>query len=146
MIYDLLGSVGYQLTTATRVNEREIDRVLAERGLTRMMWGVLVALGANSLSQPSRIADFMGVDRPTVSRALGQLEKAGFVERSSTSYDGRQITVAVTKAGMETLRAAAPEVRNCNERFLSSLTPEEQLSLAQILMKLNADRPSLKGI
>ncbi len=146
MIYDLLGSTGYQLTLASRVNEREIEQVLSEHGLSRIMWGVLVAVGSNSLSQPSRIADFMGVDRPTVSRALGSLEKAGFVERTAARSDGRQISAQITKAGMEHLRAAAPEIAAVNVRYLSALTPEEQAMLKDMLQKLTSGRPKLKGI
>lgn len=146
MYYDLLGSVGYQLTAASRVNERNIERTLEEFGLTRISWIALVAVGDNSLSQPSRIADFLGIDRPVVSRALRSLETNGLINRSHTNSDGRRVFVQVTAAGTETLRSAAPKIRACNEALVQSLAPAEREILLQLMLKVNTGRPKLRSI
>ena len=146
MYYGLQTSIGFQLTLAARVNERSVEAVLAEHGLTRILWTALVAIGLNSMSRPSNIAEFLGVDRPTVSRALTKLEELGLVERSSNPTDGRQISVHATKSGTDLIHTAAPKVQASVERFLSRLTTEERNELAQILGKLNSGRPSLRTL
>ena len=146
MFYGLQSSIGFQLTLAARVNERSIEGVLAEHGLTRITWTVLVAIGMNSITRPSSIAEFLGVDRPTVSRALAALEKDGLVERSGNLSDARQISVQLTRVGNERMHEVAPQVQASVERFLSRLTPDERKDLSEILQKLNSERPTLKTL
>ena len=146
MIYDLTGSVGYLLTTLSRANERQIEDTLVKFGLTRMTWVALVAVGANSLSQPSRIADFLGVDRPTVSRALTSLEKSGLVKRLHTGADARRVSVQITRQGLEHLTQLAPLVRACNEALVAKMSEKDRTALTDLLTQLSATRPSISSL
>lgn len=53
---------------------------------------------------PSELAEIERVKRPTVTRTLGCLTKAGLVERTPDPADGRSALVAVNAAGRERLR------------------------------------------
>lgn len=146
MIYDLQSSVGYQLTVASRTNERNIEAVLEEFGLSRVAWVTLVAVGSHSLSQPSRIAEFLGVDRPTVSRALTALEKHDLVERVHAGSDARRVVVQITRNGDHVLSKAVPMVRACNDALTKPLSDYERATLYRLLAQINASRPSLSRI
>ena len=58
--YHLHASLGYRLTRAARIAERRFEDRLSDKGLTRMSWCVLLAVGEEGLTMPSDIADFGG--------------------------------------------------------------------------------------
>ena len=74
MTYRLHNSLGYRLSRVARIQERRLDLGLRRIGLTRTTWCVLLAVGNEGLSQPSDIAEFIGIDRTATSRALRQME------------------------------------------------------------------------
>jgi MarR family transcriptional regulator for hemolysin len=101
-------SLGYQLSLASRLQERRMDEGLRGIGLTRTTWCVLLAVGNEALTQPSEIAAFVGIDRTATSRALRQMEEAGLIDRSvGCQEDGvgdkRTRTVALTDLGRQRL-------------------------------------------
>ncbi len=137
--YDLHAALGYQLTITARQVERRFEAELQALGLTRITWCVALAVGGEGLSQPSQIADFVGIDRTATSRALRQMQAAGLVTRGRGKADGRTRPVALTPAGMarlERANAIAERARNATE---SRLTPAEAEQLRTLLSKLRAE-------
>ncbi len=53
---------------------------------------------------PSELAEIERVKRPTVTRTLGRLDRAGLIERTADPADGRSSLVSVNAAGRERLR------------------------------------------
>jgi DNA-binding MarR family transcriptional regulator len=53
---------------------------------------------------PSELADLEGLKRPTVTRILGNLEKAGLVTRVRDPEDGRSSILSITAEGRALLR------------------------------------------
>ena len=92
MKYRLNDSLGYRLSRVARIQERSL-RML---GLTRTTWCVLLAVGNEGLSQPSDIAEFIGIDRTATSRALRQMEAGGLIVRAAGDRDGRTRRVRLT--------------------------------------------------
>ena len=88
-------------------------------------WRVIAALGAEPWISPARIAEVSGLDKAAVSRALGGLKTAGWVESDGGSAR-RGGALALTFAGVELhdrLVAAAAE----RERLLlEGFTPAER--------------------
>lgn len=147
MNHDLYKSVGFQISTLSRTLERKFDLLLAEYELTRITWVVLVAIGANSLSQPSRIADHLKIDRPAVSRAIAVLEELGLIVRQkSAPGDARRVLVQATRAGHAELEILVPKTRALNEDFLSVLNDQEKLEFLRLLTALSAERPTLRHL
>ena len=136
--YRLHDSVLSQLTVTTRQQERRLEERLRGLGLTRLTWCVLLAVNNEGLRQPSEIADFIGIDRPSTSRALRQMETAGWVARRDGTPDRRTRSVELTPAGVELLRAATPVAAENSRHFLSKLDPGEAETLARLLAKLRA--------
>ena len=137
MLYDIETSVGFHLTKAARMNERLLDAILSEFRLNRTMWATLVAIGVNSLSQPSRIADFIGVDRPGVSRSITGLRKLGLVEKSFDRADGRMAEVNITKDGRDTLKELSPRILDHNKKFFGVVADDEAKILRRMLQRLH---------
>lgn len=145
--YRLHRSVGYQLSLATRSQERRLEEKLKVLGLTRITWCVLLAVGNESLVHPSEIAEFVGIDRTAISRALRQMESAGMIERKSGSDDRRMTAVKLTDLGCELLKSGTPLAVASNAVIEANLSVDDVAELRRILTKLrNIDSQPLNRI
>ncbi|MCM2560756.1 winged helix DNA-binding protein [Lutimaribacter sp. EGI FJ00015] len=134
--YRLHHSLGYHLSIAARVQERRLDEQLRTLGLTRTTWCILLAVGNEGLSQPSDIADFVGIDRTATSRALRHMESDGLLARSSGEQDKRTRRVVLTEKGCHAIRAATPFARDNAQIMAAQLAPGEEEELKRLLTKL----------
>ncbi|WP_319826375.1 MarR family winged helix-turn-helix transcriptional regulator [Thalassovita sp.] len=134
--YHLHQSLGYHLTLAARLQEKRLDERLKTIGLTRITWCILLAVGNEGLSQPSDIAEFVGIDRTATSRALRHMESDGLLARSSGQGDRRTRKVELTVKGRAAIHEATPYARE-NARIMSEqLDQGEEAELKRLLAKL----------
>ena len=73
-------------------------------GLTPTATAALASIERHGPLTPSELARIEAVKRPTVTRTLGCLEKAGLIERTPDPDDGRSALVSLNGAGRERLR------------------------------------------
>lgn len=73
-------------------------------GLTPTSTSALATIERHGPLTPSELAQLERVQRPTVTRTLGCLEREGLVERTRDPADGRSSLVSVNAAGRERLR------------------------------------------
>ncbi|SEQ27742.1 MarR family winged helix-turn-helix transcriptional regulator [Thalassovita taeanensis] len=141
--YRLHQSLGYHLSVAARLQERRMDEQLKTLGLTRTTWCILLAVGNEDLSQPSDIADFVGIDRTATSRALRHMEADGLLARSNGTEDRRTRRVELTAKGRDHILRATPNARDNAAVMAQSLAPGEEAELLRLLEKLrpSADSP-----
>lgn len=137
--FHLHGSLGYQITMLARVIERRFEQRIAEFGLTRPMWCVLLAAGEEGLSAPSDIAGYIGIDRTATSRTLRQMEERGFITRGSGPEDGRSVRVGLTAKGQGALEAVLPLARENAAHFEAKLSAQELAQLREAAAKLLQD-------
>jgi DNA-binding MarR family transcriptional regulator len=77
------------------------------------------------------------LSRTRVSRVVDELAAAGLAERQPDQADGRSSFAALTPAGREALRRAAPVYRQAIHRQLTGrLTPQQCRALATLLGQL----------
>ena len=133
--YDLHDRLGYKLALVARINDQFMDAGLAEIGLTRQMWCVLVAVGEQKICQPSEIASYIGINRSAVSRTLRDMDSKGMLERHCGSGDGRSTLVSLTDEGCRLLTASLPISYQSQVRMAESLSSREQAQLARLLDK-----------
>lgn len=134
--YRLHHSLLYQLTLTSRLQERRLDEGLRALGLTRITWCILLAVANEGRSQPSDIAEFIGIDRTACSRALRQMEAEGWIARRSGSTDRRTTHVALAPAGRERLDAATPVAMENSRHFLGKFGPGEAEEFARLMARL----------
>jgi DNA-binding MarR family transcriptional regulator len=134
--YRLHASLGYNLSLASRLQERRLDESLKTLLLTRTTWCVLLAVGNEALHQPSDIADFVGIDRTATSRALRNMESAGLLTRETGSADRRTTRVALTDLGRQRISEGTPFALQNNAVMRAKLSAEEHAELMGLLAKL----------
>ncbi len=137
--YDLHAALGYQMSVTARLLERGFETRLKEIGLTRITWCILLAAGPQNLSQPSDIANFVGIDRTATSRALRQMETAGLIARAGGNKDRRTTQVKLTATAEGKLQQASIHAQENAKHFDDKLTPDESATLRALLTKLRTD-------
>jgi DNA-binding MarR family transcriptional regulator len=132
--YNLHQRLGYRVSRLSRIMQGRLEAVLAEHGITRLMWCVVIGIGEEEVRTPSDLADYVGVTRPAMSRLLRTLEKKGFLQRrSGNGRDGRSVEIELTEAGLHMMRTTRGPVDAMNAHFTQKLDPEH---LRQVLLGL----------
>ena len=97
----------HKVRTAARAVTRAYDEALRPVGLRATQLAVLVAVAMNNAISINALAEFMGMDRTTLTRNLRPLEKEGLVARGIEGWR-RSRALEITKKGRSRLRQALP--------------------------------------
>src|ERR671932_1951727 len=117
--------------------EPELEEALAEHGLTRPSYLVLLALlGADghSLSQRDLMASVKRTSG-TLSVRLARLERAGYVERERDPDDRRGAIVTLTERGRRRVEAARPAYEETAARLAAGLPDDDRQQFARHLRR-----------
>lgn len=98
----------------------------------RVMYNTLV----DGVSEPAKLAEILGVSRPTVTSVLNRLERDGLVSRAPSPVDGKRVEVRLTETGRQAVLTALPVQVATEERLLSVLAPEKRRQLSELLAEL----------
>jgi DNA-binding MarR family transcriptional regulator len=113
------------------------QQLRAAAGLTYVQFKVLARLGLDSPTGSLRmteLADEVVYSRSGLTYQAGQMEKAGWVERSPSPDDDRGVSVTITDAGRARLAQALPgHVEVLRELLFATLTEDDVSVLAALL-------------
>jgi DNA-binding MarR family transcriptional regulator len=111
---------GFGLRKAARALGRIYDEAMAPVGLRATQFNLLVALSLAGEAPVAKVAEELGLDRTTLTRNLGPLERDGLVE-SVPAPDRRVRRVRLTERGHEALAAALPQWERTQRRVVAAL-------------------------
>ncbi len=117
-------------------NHRLHERLLRLAGvrLDKAGAALLLKLSAGDGSlRVTDLAELLGVDTPTVTRKVQQLERDGMVVRQTDPDDRRASRIRLTPAGRRTLERVRKARRAWLEHLLEDWTDEDLSSLAVLL-------------
>lgn len=107
---DLVVTMGCHCLAARRA-ARRITRLYEERlrpvGLRATQFSILAALALKGPTQVGELAEFLGLERTTLTRSAALLQRNGWV-RPARPRDGRTHPLRITPAGRRKLEAALP--------------------------------------
>lgn len=87
---------------------RTYDAALKPVQLTSGQFSILASLNQPEPVPLTRLADILGLERTTLTRNLGALERGGFVASRADESDRRVRQLALTVSGRAKLAAAMP--------------------------------------
>ena len=96
-----------KVRAAARSVTSAYDDALRPVGLRATQFAVLAAVGADGSVSITALAQLLGMDRSTLSRNLGPLEKAGLVRIGGEGWR-RSRTLEITKKGRSQFDKAVP--------------------------------------
>jgi DNA-binding MarR family transcriptional regulator len=117
---------------AARAITRFYDRHFAGTGLEPTQFNLLVAIRLSGPVSMSRLANYLGLERTTLTRNLGPLQRAGWVEIRS-GEDARQRMLALTKAGQLALQKAMSRWKQAQKAAVAALGKQDFAQLLEAL-------------
>ena len=82
------------------------------------------------------LADFLGLEKSTLSGLVDRAEKRGLLERAPSAGDGRAVDVFITPAGAEHAGRVHESLRQALSPLTTQLAPAEQRRLQSLLEKI----------
>ncbi|MPZ86347.1 MAG: MarR family transcriptional regulator [Actinophytocola sp.] len=130
-------TVAYALLKGMKATRGAISPVLAERGLHPGQDLMLSALWREDGVSQAELVARLGIEAPTVSKALQRLEKVGYVRREAGR--GRSRRVYLTEKGHALRRPVEQAWRNADRRLSRRLGGEDMATLRRILSRLTQE-------
>jgi len=114
----------------------QIGRLLRPLNVSAAGGLVLGILRDHGPMSPSELSDRLIVTRATVTGVIDSLEQRGFVHRSANPTDRRGVTVEVTPAGLEVLKALRTLVHRNEKAWLEDFSEPDLRSYIEQLHRM----------
>ncbi len=108
------------------------------RRTTQTQLLVLVAIHAAERCTMGQLATNLHVSMPTMTGVVTRLARAGYVRRTTSPDDRRQVVVELTAKGREFIQAFQAVIRHRWEEVLRALSPHELEAFYRVITKLQA--------
>jgi MarR family transcriptional regulator for hemolysin len=131
--------IGLRLARASKTVGRAFNEALAEVGGSLPVWLILTTLRGDAHPSQQQLARSVGIEGPTLTRHLDQLEAAGLVRRVPHSVDRRAVRVEPTEAGLALQARMLDVVIAFNRRLTAGLTQNDLARLRELLDALEAN-------
>lgn len=117
---------------AARTITRRFDRALRKQGIRITQFSMLALLHLRGPLTIGALSDALGVERTTLTRNLGPVEREGLVTVRSDVKDARARIVALTAKGRAALAKAFPSWRAVQAELMSEIGAEAAASLKRM--------------
>jgi DNA-binding MarR family transcriptional regulator len=115
-----------------------LNKVGADNDLSLTQLRVLAILRDRRLRMTT-LADYLGLEKSTMSGLVDRAEARGLLERAPSASDGRAVDVFLSPAGADLAERLYTQVERSLHPMTSKLTPAQQRRL-QTLMQRMLDR------
>ncbi|MEM1376351.1 MAG: MarR family transcriptional regulator [Pseudomonadota bacterium] len=98
---------------------------------------IFMLLAAEGAMSPGQLAARLNVQPPTITKTIIRLEEQGFVRRTSSEADRRQIVTSLTESGEALVAKIASATKDAHKDILSGLKKKERRQLTELLNTLH---------
>ena len=129
--------MGMRMAMIVRQWRAVIDDAILDTGLTQSSWTVMMQLhqlGDNV--SVSELAEVQGIELPPLMRTLTQLEKQGYLLRSTSPYDKRIRLLTLTAQGRARLEELNRVIENYQYRVTCTIPEAELAAFSSTLNQL----------
>jgi len=120
------------LVRASFATTAVLSRVAAEYDLSLTQLRVLAILRDRRVRM-SELADYLGLDKSTISGLVDRAEKRGLLQRAPNPADGRATDVFLTAEGLQLADLAEGKIARSLSPMTGTLTRAETLRLTALL-------------
>ncbi len=129
-----------RISRIERLLRQRLDTTFDRHGLESWEFDVLATLrrsGAPYRLTPGDLLDSMMITSGAMTNRIDRLQARSFVERTRHPDDGRQVLVALTAAGLDTIEAAVADHTDNELQIVGSLGSRQQAQLVDLLRTLH---------
>jgi MarR family transcriptional regulator for hemolysin len=128
--------IGLKLATTSKAVSAAFNAVLAAEGGSVPVWLILSSLKRGLWSTQLDLARSLGIEGPTLTRHLDNLERSGLVSRQRSQADRRAFRVELTEAGEAAHDRMLSAVIVFNQRLQAGLGRADLRALDDLLTRL----------
>ena len=130
-------AVVFQLyRTSTDVIAALEAKALRPLGLSHTGFALLVTIWVGGPQEVRGLARKHRLSKPSITSAIGTLERAGLVVRERSDDDRRLVSVALTAQGRRLVRKAQAALHRCERALTAGLTKAERRQMAGWLRRV----------
>lgn len=118
---------------AARTLARRFDNAFLPFGITNQQFSMMMMLNNAGNPRIGDVADFLAMDRTSLTAALKTLEQRGFVAIARDEDDRRSKRISLTAAGGKRLKAALPVWRSEHEKIEGEMRGADPNALRAML-------------
>ena len=134
---DYPSCVNFNLRKAVRAVSQHYDKILVPVKLRCTQFTILTILSKTDALTITGLADFLVMDRTTLTRNLKPLEKEGYLTILPGIVDKRSRRVALTNEGKEAQKSAIPYWQQAQKEMVSFIGEEDTRHLIRYLQLLS---------
>ncbi len=124
------------MASLSRGMKARVDAALSEHGVRVGQHFVLEQLWREDGLTPGELAKRIGIETPTVTRAVQRMEAADLAQREPDLEDARLVRVRLTERGRE-LEGVVPEImKRVWDEALEGFSEEEKAQLRQMMERV----------
>ncbi|MEY9869527.1 MarR family transcriptional regulator for hemolysin [Peribacillus sp. B2I2] len=112
--------------------ENNLNIQLNKHDLHRAQWSILHFLINYGSATLVELANYQGVEKPTITRTIARLEELGYVEHVP-SKDKRERRMRLTELGKKIYSEVRVTIDQYEQAILKGITEEEQLAAIRIM-------------
>jgi DNA-binding MarR family transcriptional regulator len=127
----------FHVQRAARALARRFDEVLRPFGLTNGQFSLLMSLNRPDPPPMGPVANFLAMDRTTLTAALKPLERRSLVRVSPDPSDRRSRILILTEKGRQVLADALPVWKSTHQDLEKSLPGTDPAQLRKDLKSLS---------
>jgi DNA-binding MarR family transcriptional regulator len=122
----------YQIATAVTAEVHELEKT----GLRHLEFGVMVRVHDTPGLDQNTLAEWMALDRTTISTLVYRLEQQRLIERAVNGADRRARVLRLSPKGTALHDRIRPKTEAAQQRTLAVLSPAERHALIDMLVRV----------
>lgn len=122
----------YHIATAVTAEVHDHEKT----GLRHPEFGLMVRIHDTPGLDQNSLADWMTLDRTTISMLVFRLEQQGLIERAVNGADRRARVLRLTRVGKALHDRVRPKTQAAQERILDVLTAAERRAFVEMLARV----------
>jgi MarR family transcriptional regulator for hemolysin len=134
--FDWENSVGFWICSTSHLIRREMSKRLAVEGITLRQWEVLACLAIRPHINQTQLADFLGIEPPTLAGVLNRMERDGLITRRCCDEDGRRKITAVTDKAQQIWERACEVCHAVRADVVSGVNDEDVQTFLRVCEKM----------
>ena len=128
--------LAYLLARASHLISSEFHAVVKASGLSLMEWRVMASLSGKDALSVGELADIVLAKQPTVTKLVGRMAEAGWVQRVDAPHDKRQSLVSLTPAGRRKVKPLLGQAQAHEAQVMADIGVSEVAQLKRVLERM----------
>lgn len=129
--------LGMAIGEAARCWRTKLDERLRPLGLSQARWMVLLHLSKRGDGVVQKaLAEWIGVEGPTLVRILDRMTEDGWIERRESTADRRAKTVHLTKQSRAIIKQIQKVAAQLRGELLAKINPDDMEACMRVLQQI----------